>query len=203
MNARAPTKSPVAASPARRTVSGRIRRRWFRLIALSTPFVLLILLELALRAFGFGHSTRFFLPTMQAGRPVFTENPAFGRTYFPPGLERAPQTIVLPRIKPPGTVRIFVFGESAALGDPEPACGFARILDVMLRETLRGKRVEVINVAMTAINSHVVLDIARDCVDMQGDYWIVSSETMKSSGRLAPGRCLAPKRRVGPSCRLI
>src|SRR5689334_21640942 len=151
----APPDTP--SGPAQR----RARRRWCRAMALSAPVILLLVVELALRALGFGHSTHFFLPATQAGRAVLIENPDFGRSYFAPGLERAPQTLVLPARKETNTVRIFVFGESAALGDPEPAYGFARILEVMLGETLGGKHIEVINVAMTAINSHVVLDIAR------------------------------------------
>lgn len=156
--------------PAART---RHRRRTFRLILWALPLLLLVLVELALRGLAFGYPTRFFLPTVQNGRPVWIENAEFGRRYFPPGLERAPRPIVIPRVKPPETMRIFVFGESAALGDPEPSAGFARVLEVLLRSALPGKRIEVINVAMTAINSHVVRDIAKDCARLEGDYWIV------------------------------
>lgn len=52
---------------------------------------------------------------------------------------------------------MFVLGESAAEGDPDPAFSFARILQVMLRERYPGVRIEVINVAFTAFNSHVKL----------------------------------------------
>ncbi len=137
------------------------------------PAGLLGLLELALRGLAVGYPTPFFLPAVHDGRPVWIENAAFGRRYFPPGLERAPRPVVIPRIKPPGTLRIFVFGESAALGDPEPSAGFARVLEVLLRSALPGKRIEIINVAMTAINSHVVRDIAAECAQLEGDYWIV------------------------------
>ena len=36
--------------------------------------------------------------------------------------------------KPPGTYRIFILGESAAMGDPEPAYGAGRYLEALLRE---------------------------------------------------------------------
>src|SRR6185436_14298138 len=35
------------------------------------------------------------------------------------------------------------------------------------------KKIEVINIAVTAINSHVIRGIARDCADKHGDWWIV------------------------------
>jgi tetratricopeptide (TPR) repeat protein len=144
------------------------KRRWFRLAALLLPILLLLLFEVGLRIAGYGYPTKFFL---KSGN-VYIENQDFTRRYFPPGLARSPQPVVLPVVKPPGTLRIFVFGESAAMGDPEPAFGFPRILEVLLRERL-GKPVEVVNVAVTAINSHVIRDIAQDCKRLQGDLWII------------------------------
>jgi tetratricopeptide (TPR) repeat protein len=76
-------------------------------------------------------------------------------------------------VKPPGTCRIFIFGESAAMGDPEPACGPARYLEVQLREKFPGTKFEIINVAFTAINSHVIVPIARECARHEGDLWII------------------------------
>ena len=137
------------------------------------PLLNLALLELLLRAVGYGYSPSLFLPQVWRGRPVLIDNQKFARRYFPPGLERTPRPFVLPQAKPPGGVRLFVLGESAAMGDPEPAFGFARQLELMLREAWPGKPIEVVNVAVTAINSHVIREIARDCAGRQGDYWIV------------------------------
>ena len=144
------------------------RRRWFRLAALLLPVVLILLLELVLRLAGYGYPTSFFLKSGD----VYIENQDFTRRYFPAGLARSPQPVVLKARKPPGTYRIFVFGESAAMGDPEPAFGFARMLEVLLRER-SGKPVEVVNVAVTAINSHVIRQIAADCRALDGDLWII------------------------------
>lgn len=136
--------------------------------ALLLPLVLLGVVELGLRLFGFGYPTSFFLKLDNG----YIENQDFTRRYFPPGLARAPQPIIRPARKPAGTFRIFVFGESAAMGDPEPAFGFPRILEVLLRERM-GRPVEVVNVAVTAINSHVIRQIAADCRVMEGDLWII------------------------------
>jgi tetratricopeptide (TPR) repeat protein len=149
------------------------RKRWFRLAALAAPPLGLLLLELLLRLIGYGHPTGFFLKTAVNGQSMFIENQRFSRRYFPPGLERTPQPVMFPAVKPANTIRVFTFGESAAMGDPEPAYGFPRILEVLLREAMSGKRIEIINVAVTAINSHVIREIAKDCADKQGDYWIV------------------------------
>jgi tetratricopeptide (TPR) repeat protein len=115
----------------------------------------------------------FFLKSRVGGQRVFIENQQFARRYFPPGLTRAPEPVIVPAVKAPGTCRILIFGESAALGDPEPAFGFARVLDVLLSARHPDTQFEVLNVAVTAINSHVVRQIARDCARLHGDVWVL------------------------------
>jgi len=137
------------------------------------PILFLALLEGGLRLLGFGYPTGFFLKARAQGRDVFVENQQVARRYFPPGLARSPQPLAIAALKPADTCRIFVFGESAAMGDPEPAFGFTRILKVLLQAKHPGKRFEVVNVAMTAINSHVIRQIAHDCAPHQGDIWII------------------------------
>ncbi len=163
----------TAVSPAKRPPPNGRRRIALRIIAATLPFAFLLFLELVLRAVGFGYPTEFFLRTRLNGREIFIENQQFSKRYFPPGLERTPQIIRMDATKSAEVFRVFVLGESAAMGDPEPAYGFPRILEVLLREAMPGKQVEVINVALTAINSHVIRDIARNCADKQADYWIV------------------------------
>ena len=75
--------------------------------------------------------------------------------------------------KPPGTFRIFIFGESAALGDPKPAYSAGRYLQALLRERFPERRFEVVCAAMTAINSHAILPIAQECARQSGDLWII------------------------------
>jgi len=132
-----------------------------------------MLLEIALRLAGYGYSTAFFLKDRTQGREVFVANPKVTWRYFSPGLARSPQPASITAVKPVDTCRIFVLGESAAMGDPEPAYGFGRILEMLLRARHSGKQFEVVNVAITAINSHVIRQIARDCAPRQGDIWIV------------------------------
>jgi tetratricopeptide (TPR) repeat protein len=149
------------------------RRRLFRIVALVTPLLLLGLMELGLRLAGYGHPTAFFLNSRQGESDMLTDNPKFGWRFFPPAVARASRPLFLAARKPPGTVRIFVFGESAAMGDPEPAYGFARQLERILQARHPDQKIEIVNAAMVAINSHVIREIARDCVPRQGDFWLV------------------------------
>ena len=149
-------------------------QRWtFRILALLSPLLLLAVVELFLRLAGVGHPTAFFLKQRLNGRDVLTDNPHFGERFFPAGLARTPQPVVLAPRPAPGTIRIFVLGESAAMGDPEPAFGLPRMLQAMLELKFPSNQFEVINVAMTAINSHVIREIARDCAPLKGDVWVI------------------------------
>jgi tetratricopeptide (TPR) repeat protein len=150
------------------------REWWFRLAAaVVIPLLLFSVAELGLRLVGYGYPTGFFLERSQEGRRVAIENRQFGWRFFPPHLARIPQPLVLTVKKPADACRIFFFGESAAMGDPDPDFGPPRALEVILRDQFPGKQVEVVNVAMTAINSHAVREIARDCASREGDVWVV------------------------------
>jgi len=199
----------------------------FRGIALALPFFLLAGVEWALRLAGVGYPSGFFLkaefpaadavtlagaadssahstgPAPQrphAVKPVWIENQRFGWRFFPRQMARTPEPLVLPVEKGATVCRIFVLGESAAMGDPEPAFGFSRVLEVLLREEYPGVDFEVANTAMTAINSHAIREIARECARRRGDLWIVymgNNEVVGPYGagtvftRQAPGLALA------------
>lgn len=142
------------------------------LLAFGFPLLMLGLLEVALRLAGYGYPTGFFLPVAMEGKDRLIENPRFGWRFFPPLLARTPQPVNIPAEKPPGVHRILIFGESAAMGDPEPAYGFPRMLQVLLKARYPDRQFEVVNLAMTAINSHVILPQARESAKRQGDVWV-------------------------------
>jgi tetratricopeptide (TPR) repeat protein len=150
-------------------------RQWlFRIAAaILLPLVVLGTLEIGLRLGGFGYRTTFFRPYKINGEDYLVENEKIGLRFFPPELVRSPQELRMRAHKPANTFRIFVLGESAALGDPEPAYGAWRYLEVMLRERYPKQNFEIINVGMTAINSHTILPIAEECAGLDGDLWIV------------------------------
>ena len=153
---------------------GAVKLWVFRFIAMVVlPLALLTTLELGLRLAEYGYHSGFFVPATINGRKVLIENQKFGRRFFPAHLARTPYHSVLSQEKPAGSYRIFVFGESAAMGDPEPGFGLPRLLEVLLEAKFPATDFEVINVAMTAINSHVVREIAHDCMDMDGDLWLI------------------------------
>ncbi|MHB9008060.1 MAG: hypothetical protein ACYDC1_14125 [Limisphaerales bacterium] len=162
------------------------------------PLLLLAATEIGLRLAGYGYSTRFFRTATIGGESVLVENDKFGLRFFPAALARTPAPVVLRPAKPPGTIRIFVLGESAALGDPRPAYGFGRYLEVLLRERHPQARFEVVNVAMTAINSHAILPIARECARYDGDFWLVYMGNNEFVGPFGANTVFGPQAPSGP-----
>jgi tetratricopeptide (TPR) repeat protein len=162
-------------SPSDPTPSISRRRLWgFRFCAaILIPLAVMGGLELGLRFLGFGYPTSFFVKYKISGLDYYVPNDEFGYRFFPPALARTPAPQRMLVKKTPDTYRIFVFGESAAMGDPDPSFGAWRYLQVLLSERFPGTKFEVICVAMTAIDSDVVLPIARECARRDGDLWII------------------------------
>ncbi len=157
--------SPSARSSARRLV--------FRLLAATVvPATLLMALEGTLRLAGVGDPTGFLIPTKRDGQSVLIDNDAFSWRFFPRHLERSSGPFALVTPKPERHQRVVLLGGSAARGSPEHTFGVARVLQVLLEdESPNG--VEVINAAMTAINSHVVRDILVDSLAVQPDALVI------------------------------
>ncbi len=148
-------------------------RKWvYRLIAaILAPTLFLLLVNLCLWLCDYGYPTDFFVKTRSGGS--FTANQKFGWRFFPRAISRTPSIFELPARKADSSYRIFVLGGSAAMGEPDPAFGFSRTLEAMLREAFPGVEIQVVNAAMTAINSHVVLPIARDCARRSPDLFVI------------------------------
>lgn len=157
-----------------------------------TPLATAALLEICLRLAGFGYPTGFLLKAAPSGKSLLVQNNRFGWRFFGPQMARTPASIALPQTKNANTVRIFVFGESAAYGDPQPRFGLPRMLEALLGLRYPGTRFEVVNAAITAINSHVILPIARDCAKAEGDAWVIYMGNNEVVGPFGAGTVFGP-----------
>jgi tetratricopeptide (TPR) repeat protein len=164
----------------------RLRLWCFRVIAIVLiPALFLGLLELGLRIGGYGYRTDYFVELQ--GQPKLAGNPRFGWRFFPPAIARMPIAFPFDSKKASDTCRIFILGSSAAQGFPDPLFSFGRLLEVLLRDRHPGMRFEVINTAMVAINSHVLVPIAADCAEREPDVFIVYEGNNEIVGPYGPG----------------
>lgn len=152
-----------------------LQKRVFALVALSLPFLLLGVLEVCLRLTGYGQDTAFFRVEREAsGKNFLINNDPFMLRFFPSELARWPRSFRIEAEKPEEVRRIFILGESAAMGDPQPSVGASHILEILLREKFPKQKFQVINLGITAINSHVILPIAQEVAARgRGDLWII------------------------------
>lgn len=168
------------------------RRRWILQIAAAifVPVMVLVIVEAGLRMAGVGFSTSLLVPCTVKGSPASCYNLFFATPYFPAGMVQTPRLYSILAMKSPSTYRIFVLGESAAMGDPDSAYGFSRYLEVMLRERFPSMKFEVVNTGSVAINSHVVLRIAEGLADQKPDLFIIYSGNNEVVGPYGPGTML-------------
>ncbi|MBI3869276.1 MAG: tetratricopeptide repeat protein [Verrucomicrobia bacterium] len=164
-----------------------VKKRVFRiLLALGLPLVVLLATEGILRSVHYGYPSSFLIPTGRKPGEL-RENPLFGRRFFPAAMARAPLPLLVEEAKPANSLRVLVLGESAARGEPEPAYSFSRILQVLLQEQFPTKQVEVLNAAVTAINSHAILPIVRDCARLRPDVCVIYMGNNEVMGPFGPG----------------
>ena len=193
MSPHAETKPrPKKREPTVRSITGR--RLWlFRCAAVTIgPVVLLLLLELSLRVVGYGYSPAAIVKCQVNGNDAWCDNIQFGWRFFPRRIAREFVPFAFPAVKPENGYRIFVLGASAVKGEPDSTYSFGRILRTMLREAYPETDFEVTIAAMPAINSHVVVEIAKDCAKHQPDLFIVYLGNNEVTGPHGAGTVFAP-----------
>jgi len=188
-----PVPAPVETSPA----TAPARRRAFLAITLLAPLLLLAGAEAVLRLAGVGALEPLFIPVTTA--PGYLQpNPAAVQRFFPDP-RSAPEVSIdttwFPANKAPGTLRIFVQGESSAAGFPYGRWASpAALLQQRLQRAYPDREVEVINTGMAAITSYVLLDFADEILAQQPDAVVVYTGHNEFLGIGGVGSSLASAR---------
>ena len=168
---------------------GSKKRIWaFRGIAMLLPVLLLVILELSLRIFGYGHDTRLFIRYPDDPR-YWVMNKYASERYFSDTVNETKGSIEPFLVdKPAGTFRIFVLGESTTAGYPYFHNGsFHRWLQFRLMHEHPELHFEIINVSLTAVNSYTVLDFGRQVLDYRPDAILVYTGHNEYYGALGVG----------------
>ncbi len=165
-----------------------LRKTIFGFIAVvAVPACFFATVELVLKGVGSGKSRDYFNTIEIEGEHYFQDNRHFIEQFYPASLDIKPLENTFAADRDDGVLRIFVLGGSAARGFPNPAHGFSRQLQTLLREALPDRRIEVINTAMTAINSHVVYAAAKSFPEGVADFAIVLLGNNEVIGPYGPG----------------
>jgi Flp pilus assembly protein TadD len=166
----------------------RRRERWFKIVVLALPLFFFIALEILLRAINYGGNLSLFIP-VEAAPGYLRINPSFASRYFA-NLRVTPETSndVFTTTKAAGAYRIFVFGGSSAYGYPYGHNGsFSKFLLQRLQAQFSEKPLEVVNLAMPAINSFTLLDMLDEVWQQQPDALVVYAGHNEYYGALGVG----------------
>ncbi len=148
-----------------------IPRRFFAAGVALIPILFFVLLEIGLRIIGYGGNLQLFLPLEGAYSQYLAINPSVGkRFFFTQETIPTPSNDIFLKQKPDNGYRIFVLGGSTTIGYPYgPNLMFSRLLHLMLNDIFPERRIEVVNVAMTAVNSYTYLDYLDEILAREPD----------------------------------
>jgi lysophospholipase L1-like esterase len=156
-------------------MAGRTVLRRLRLATLVvSPLLFFLLLELALRAAGFGSSYPLFVEAESAPGYLQT-NPRVIQRYFPgQAAKLGIDPIPFLAHKPPDVYRIVVQGGSSAAGFPYGRwAGLAGMLGDRLEAAFPEREIEVITTAMAGANSYILLDFVDEILEIEPDAVLV------------------------------
>jgi lysophospholipase L1-like esterase len=164
-------------------------RLWlFKLTSVLLPLAALCLIEITLRLFHYGHDLSLFMEYPQ-DRRFLVLNPDASKKYFTNQRIATTGNIELfKEEKDSNTLRIFVLGESTTIGYPYFHNGsFHRWLQYRLAHTFPDRNLEIVNIALTAVNSYTVLGFAKEMVDYQPDVVLIYAGHNEYYGALGVG----------------
>lgn len=149
----------------------RSRKMVYVFISILLPFIFLVFLELILRASGYGDNHSLFIthPDKEYEN-YYVVNPEIGKKYFQKMDYSAPSKDQFLKKKPKDVFRIFVMGSSTVVGFPyNNNLMFSRILSERLHDAYPEKKIEMVNTAITAINSFTLADYIPQILEKEPD----------------------------------
>lgn len=158
----------------------------FYFVLVGTPILFFVLLEVGLRVFNYGFDyTQWISPS----KGLYVLSPVLPHKYFH-SIRGVPESDgdVFDQVKAKNAFRIFVLGESAAEGYPfMPNGAFSRYLRQRLNVEYPDSKIEVVNCAITAMNSYAMRDFMKGIVEENPDLIIIYAGNNEYYGALGAG----------------
>ena len=176
------------------------RESYFKILSLLFSVLLIFILEGTLRLFHYGNSMRLVVAHSSPDyRDFYMINPLVGEKYFSRLEATSTNNDIFLKQKPENGFRVFVMGSSTVYGYPyDNNLMASRILHQRLEDAFPDRKVEVVNTALTAINSITLKDFIPQVLKYEPDailiyaghneyygaFGIGSNETMSKSAFL-------------------
>ncbi len=159
---------------------------YYYLILILFPILFFVLLEEGLRIFNYGDNYDVWL---RVSKTKQTLNPDVARRYFK-NIKSPPSSIqdVFDVEKKKGSFRVFVMGGSSAAGYPYmPLGAFSRYLQQRLQLVYPQTKIEVVNVAITAVNTYTIRDLLPYVIEQKPDAILLYAGHNEFYGALGVG----------------
>ncbi|MGF7039228.1 hypothetical protein [Mucilaginibacter lappiensis] len=152
------------------------------------PLLVLFLLEMVLRLVHYGHNLNLFVD-YKSNSNYLVFNPDASKRYFTDeDIATTGNSEPFKKQKDANTLRIFVLGESTTIGYPFFHNGsFHRWLQYRLMHELPDKKLEIINLSLTAVNSYTVAGFAKEVVNYEPDAVFIYTGHNEYYGALGVG----------------
>ena len=140
-----------------------------KIISISLPFLFIVLLEFGLRTFNYGYNSSLFVKDKLLP-DYYSMNHDVAGLFFNDPVKLSIFDEPFRKTKPVDTYRIFVLGESTGLGYPYSVNGsFHRMLLYRLNRAFPNKKIEILNLSITGINSYTLRSFTNQIVMMNPD----------------------------------
>ena len=159
---------------------------WFYFIPISIPVVFFILLELFLRVINYGTK---YIQWVNLTKDQYILNPEYTRKYFH-STNGVPYSNgnFFDVIKADNAFRVFILGESSAAGYPfSPNGDFGKYIRKGLGLLYPDRKIEVVNLGITAINTYTIRDLMHGVIDQKPDLILIYTGHNEFYGALGVG----------------
>ncbi|MFQ5629617.1 MAG: tetratricopeptide repeat protein [bacterium] len=164
------------------------KRLFFWLLLLSLPVLLLTMTEVVLRLVNYSGNHALFVAADFDPKYMMINRNVGTRYFVSKAVNPAVSYNVFLKKKPANSYRIFVLGGSSAAGYPYLYNGaFSQMLLPRLTNAFPGKKIEMVNMAMPAVNSYTLLDLADEIMPWQADALLIYAGHNEFYGALGIG----------------
>ena len=165
------------------------KKRVYLGITIVSPLVFMMLIEIALRYMIYGMNIPLFVSIPDETSKYYGINLDIAKRYFTKLSDvPTPRKDLFLKVKPNNGYRIFVLGESTAAGFPYGNnITFSRILNRRLTDVFPDKYIEIINTALTAINTYTELDFIDEILRQKPDAIFIYTGHNEYYGALGVG----------------
>lgn len=171
----------------RKRMTGKMKNIFWLLFSVGMPLLLLAGIEAGLRYAGYGVNLDDLFLSTSDGHYLYM-NKDISKRYFTLSQATTGNPEFFKKEKDNRTFRMFVLGESAALGFPYPNnISFQRMLKYALRDANPQQDIEIVNLSLTAVNSYTFYDFGKELVRYRPDALLIYGGHNEYYGALGVG----------------